>query len=87
RRALPQGARVLVMDDFMKAGGTAKAMIDLVHEVGAEVVGTAVLVATAQPEDKLVRDYCALMVLNKIEDTTREIEVQASPWITKGDLT
>lgn len=87
RRALPQGARVLVMDDFMKAGGTAKAMIDLVHEVGAEVVGTAVLVATAQPEDKLVQDYCALMVLNKIEDTTREIEVQASQWITKGDLT
>lgn len=86
RRALPQGARVLVMDDFMKAGGTARAMIDLVHEVGATVVGTAVLVATAQPTEKLVQEYCALMVLNKVEDTTREIEVRPSQWVVKGDL-
>lgn len=86
RRALPQGARVLVMDDFMKAGGTAKAMVDLVYEVGAEVVGTAVLVATAQPTEKLVQEYCSLVVLNKVEDTTREIEVQPSEWVLKGDL-
>lgn len=87
RRALPQGARVLIMDDFMKAGGTARAMLDLVHEVGAEVVGTAVLVATVQPTEKLVQDYCSLMVLKKVEDITREIEVQPSEWVVKGDLT
>lgn len=87
RRALPQGARVLVMDDFMKAGGTAKAMIDLVYEVGAEVVGAAALVSTAEPQEKLVQKYCSLMVLNKVEDRTREIEVQPSHWVVKGDIT
>jgi purine operon repressor len=78
RRALPQGARVLIMDDFMKAGGTARGMIDLVHEVGAQVVGTAVLVATAEPEEKMVQEYCSLVVLKKVNETTREIEVTPS---------
>ena len=48
------GAKVLVIDDFMKAGGTARGLIDLASEVGANVVGTGVLIATDQPEKKLV---------------------------------
>lgn len=87
RRALPQGARVLIMDDFMKAGGTARGMVDLVHEVGAEVVGTAVLVATAEPTEKLVQDYCSLVVLHTVNEATRDITLAPSRWIQEGELT
>ncbi|HWG57338.1 MAG TPA: adenine phosphoribosyltransferase [Gaiellaceae bacterium] len=37
--AIPQGARVIVHDDVLATGGTAKAKVDLVEQVGAEVVG------------------------------------------------
>jgi adenine phosphoribosyltransferase len=37
--ALREGARVLIHDDLLATGGTAKAKIDLVERLGAEVVG------------------------------------------------
>ena len=76
RRALPAGARVLVIDDFMKAGGTARGLVDLAEEVGAVVVGTGVLIATNQPEIKLVEDYMTLLVLHKIDETLKQIDIR-----------
>ena len=67
RRAVCQDSKVLVVDDFMKGGGTAKGMHDMMKEFNAEVVGTAVVVATKFPERKLVDDYVALMTLEKVD--------------------
>jgi adenine phosphoribosyltransferase len=42
--ALERGQRVLVHDDVLATGGTAKAAVDLVEQVGAEVVGIPFIV-------------------------------------------
>jgi adenine phosphoribosyltransferase len=42
--ALSHGERVLVHDDLLATGGTARALCDLVQELGATVVGCAFLV-------------------------------------------
>lgn len=42
--ALAGGARVLIHDDLLATGGTAKALCDLVAGTGADVVGCAFLV-------------------------------------------
>jgi adenine phosphoribosyltransferase len=42
--ALAHGARVLVHDDLLATGGTARALADLVQGTGAEVVGCGFLV-------------------------------------------
>ena len=42
--ALRPGTRVLVHDDLLATGGTARAKIDLVEQLGAEVVGVAFVV-------------------------------------------
>jgi adenine phosphoribosyltransferase len=42
--ALRPGARVLIHDDLLATGGTARAKIDLVEQLGAEVVGLAFVV-------------------------------------------
>ena len=42
--ALKAGTRVLVHDDLLATGGTARAKIDLVEQLGAEVVGVAFVV-------------------------------------------
>jgi adenine phosphoribosyltransferase len=45
--AIRPGARVLVHDDLLATGGTARALCDLVEQVGAEVVGCGFLVEFA----------------------------------------
>ncbi len=42
--ALADGARVLVHDDLLATGGTARALCELVEGLGAEVVGCAFLI-------------------------------------------
>jgi adenine phosphoribosyltransferase len=39
RDAFAEGARVIVLDDVLATGGTAKAKIELVEQLGATVVG------------------------------------------------
>src|SRR5690606_891634 len=44
RRALKEESRVLIIDDFMRMGGTIRGMIDLLQEFRAEVKGIGVFV-------------------------------------------
>lgn len=44
RDALPAGARVLLVDDLLATGGTARAGIALLERLGAQVVGCAFVV-------------------------------------------
>ena len=71
KRALPQNSNVIIIDDFMKAGGTAKGITDLVREVGSNVIATYVLMATKEPETKMMKDYGALLSLVKLDETQK----------------
>src|SRR6188472_1834920 len=42
--AIEQGQRVLIVDDLLATGGTARATVDLVKQVGGKVVGIACLI-------------------------------------------
>ena len=42
--AIDQGQRVLIVDDLLATGGTARAAVDLVKRAGGEVAGLAFLV-------------------------------------------
>ncbi|NLY47291.1 MAG: pur operon repressor [Tissierella sp.] len=81
RRAVPAGSRVLIIDDFMKAGGTARGLVDLMGEFDAEVAGIGVLIETAAPEEKLVDDYTSLVVLEAVRERPREVVVRPSAWL------
>ncbi len=81
RRALPTGARVVIIDDFMKAGGTLRGLQELLTEFKAEIVGTGVLMVTADPPEKLVQDYLALLVLEEVDEVGQEVRVRPSSWL------
>lgn len=76
RRALPLDSRVIIIDDFMKAGGTAKGMIDLLNEFKAKVLGIGVLIDTEYPDDKLVQNYYALLRLHKVDEQDKSIIIR-----------
>jgi adenine phosphoribosyltransferase len=42
--AIERGQRVLIVDDLLATGGTARATVDLVRKLGGEVYGVAVLI-------------------------------------------
>ena len=74
RRAVAPGQRALIIDDFMKGGGTLRGMVDLMKEFLVEVVGVGVMIATAKPERKRVDGAKALLILEGFEpDTGRAV--------------
>ncbi len=86
RRAVKQGQRALIVDDFMKGGGTAKGMIDLLSEFGVDIAGIGVMIATQQPEKKMVENYAALIELKQVDENGRKVVLEPADWIVEGDL-
>jgi len=76
RRSLKENSKVLILDDFMKGGGTAKGMADMMREFNVNVVGTAVVIETIEPEKKLVDNYLSLMVIKKMDEKNGIIEIE-----------
>jgi purine operon repressor len=62
-RQLRKGAKVLIIDDFMRGGSTVAGMLLVAREFGADVVGTGVFIAAAEPAKKAVSDYRSLFQL------------------------
>lgn len=83
RRSLKENAKVLLVDDFMKGGGTCKGMEDMMREFNAHVVGTAVVIETKEPEKKLVDNYTSLLVLNSIDLREGLIDIGPNPKLLK----
>ncbi len=53
---LRPGERVLLIDDFLANGSALSALIDIVHQAGAEVVGAGIVIEKAfQPGGDLIR--------------------------------
>lgn len=75
KRALQPDSRVLIVDDVMKGGGTARGMEALAREVGAQVVGRAFLIATAEPQRKLVEEYNAFFRLEQVDEEQQEVKL------------
>jgi purine operon repressor len=75
KRSLKEGSNVLIIDDFMKAGGTINGMISLLEEFHANVAGIGVLVETEGVEERLVDEYISLVKLTAVNMRERDIQV------------
>ncbi len=84
RRAVREGTRALIVDDFLKGGGTAKGMVDLMHEFSVSVVGMAFVMATASPEKKRITGAKSLMTLDirRVGDDAVSV-VKPAAWLTE----
>ncbi len=75
RRALKEESRVLIVDDFMKAGGTIRGMMDLLQEFRATVKGVCVLIESFDTEEHLVDNYISLAKLSGVDLKTKQIHI------------
>ena len=73
KRAVKEGQRALIIDDFMRGGGTAKGMVDLLKEFNVDIVGVGVMIATEQPRQKMIDQYVALVQLEEVDEISRKV--------------
>lgn len=84
KRSMKQGSRVLIVDDFMKAGGTVMGMISMLEEFNAHVAGIAVLVEAEETEERLVDDYLSLVRLSNVDVKEKKIKVHEGNYFIKN---
>ncbi|WP_096203253.1 pur operon repressor [Bacillus sp. FJAT-45350] len=83
RRSLEEGSNVLIVDDFMKAGGTVRGMMDLLVEFNANVVGIGVLAESIDVEERLVNEYVSITRLSEVNIKDKQIKVERGNYLDK----
>ena len=81
RRAVQENQRALIVDDFLRGGGTARGMVELMREFKVSVTGMAFVMATASPEKKRVSGEKALMTLTVTDGEPAEARGTPSDWL------
>lgn len=76
KRSLKKNSKCIFIDDFMKAGGTALGILDLLKEFENELTGIGVLIDNVDTPKKLVTDYISIVDYYGIDS---EGAVQFSP--------
>jgi len=79
RRAIKPGSRVIIIDDYMRGGGTIKGIKDMMHEFDTEVEGVGVLVATKTPENKMVDNYVPLLIFDETKNHDDRLNIYPNP--------
>ncbi|MDR1568394.1 MAG: pur operon repressor [Streptococcaceae bacterium] len=75
KRSLRRGSRVLVVDDFMKGGGTLNGMKTLIEEFEAELVGVTVFAEGKFNGERQITDYDSLLYVSDVDLKTKTITV------------
>lgn len=84
KRSMKSGRKVLITDDFMKAGGTMLGMKSLLEEFGCELAGIAVLVESDHAEEVLVDNYLSLVKLHAVNEKNGTIVLEEGNYFAEG---
>ena len=84
RRAVKEGQRALIVDDFMRAGGTARGMVDMMREFSVTVVGVCVLAATSEPAKKRIDGVKSLLVIDGTDEATGTAIIRPASWLAQA---
>ncbi|MBD5431307.1 MAG: pur operon repressor [Lactobacillus sp.] len=85
-RALEKESNVLIIDDFMKGGGTLTGMEELVKEFDCTIAGICVLCEADFDKNKLVEDYISLVKISNIDTKKKLILAEPGNFLTQTDF-
>ncbi len=78
KRAAAPGSKALIIDDFMRGGGSIKGIAEILSEVDIQVAGVGVAIVNIEPEDKKVSDYFPIVRLGNVDEMKKTVEVTAN---------
>ena len=85
-RALKKEAKVLIVDDFMKGGGTLTGMEELVKEFDGTIAGVCVLCEADFDKEKLIKNYLSLVKISEIDTAQKLIVAEPGNFLTETDF-
>lgn len=68
KKSVRPGSKALIIDDFMRAGGSIKGIHELLGELNVEVVGVGVAIAATFPAEKKISLYSPLVYLGNVDE-------------------
>lgn len=77
KRTLKEHSNVLIVDDFMRAGGSINGVMNLMNEFKAHVKGVSVLVESKEVKQRLIEDYTSLVRLSDVDEYNQEFKVES----------
>ncbi len=80
RRAVKPGQKALVVDDFIRGGGTARGLMALMDEFSVEVVGLSFVLAQECPPRELIRNERSLMEFSG-DGVTEPLRIRPADWL------
>jgi purine operon repressor len=81
KKSLKKGSNCVFIDDFMKAGGTAKGIIDLLKEFECQLVGIGVLIDTVSTQKKLIKEYVSIVNFNGFDEEENAVLMPTKDFI------
>lgn len=73
KKSMKPHSKCVFIDDFMKGGGTAQGIKDLLKEFDCELTGIGVLVDNKDVKKKLIDDYVSIVEVKSSEDASKFI--------------
>ena len=77
------GSHVLVVDDFMKGGGTVNGMKSMIEEFESELVGITVFAEGSFEGHRMVDDYTSLLKVDKVNTLDKTIHVSPGNYLER----
>ena len=75
KKAVTPGSHAVIIDDFMRVGGSIRGIAELLSEFDIQVSGIGVAVSTAQPAAKKIHTYTSLVTLQGVDEEQGIIDV------------
>lgn len=75
KRSVIPGKKAIVLDDFMRGGGSLKGVAEILQEFDIDVTAVGVATAQREPVKKKIPFYLPLTIIEKIDETNCEIKV------------
>lgn len=91
RRAIKAGQKAIIIDDFMREGGSVKGIIDMLSEFDAVKAGVGVVMATRGAKERCIGDYFPIMILDdaqgvyKVKINPEIIDIENETTIEMGE--
>lgn len=77
KKSMKTQSKCIFIDDFLRGGGTAQGIKDLLKEFDSELIGIGVLIDNVGVNQKRVDDYISIVELNYL-DEVKNLEVKPS---------
>lgn len=68
KRAIKAGQKAIIIDDFMRQGGSISGIENMLSEFEASACGVGVVLTTTEPADKKVGEYFPIMYVDNNQD-------------------